>query len=140
MDPLSIAGTVAGLVTLVIEASQTIVTYYKSVKDGPKSVEELTQELALMHSVLKQLDSFLRSQPLKTASFDHLSVLGSALSTCDNSIRSISSKLQTPKHNGIARALATFTWPFTEKETQKRLEALRRCTATFQFSLTVEGW
>ena len=140
MDPLSVAASIAGLVSLTIQVSGTIGSYCKAVKDAPRSVQEINQELLLLLSALKQLDTFLRTQTLKNNSFDPLSILTTALISCHDSIDAISSELPIRKQDGKSHALDKLKWPFSEKEIQKKLEALRRCTSTFQFALTIEGW
>lgn len=140
MDPLSLAASVAGLLSITVQVSGAIITYVKAVKDAPKSVQEISQELALTQVVLEKLDKFLRSQSLKHASFDPLSVLPTAIASCNSTVRDVLDNLQNAKQNGVLRMLEKLSWPFTEKQTQKKLDALRRCTSTFQFSLTVEGW
>ena len=140
MDPLSVAASIAGLVSLTIQVSGTIGSYCKAVKDAPRSVQEINQELLLLLSALKQLDTFLRTQTLKNNSFDPLSILTTALISCHDSIDAISSELPIRKQDGKSHALDMLKWPFSEKEIQKNLEALRRCTSTFQFALTIEGW
>lgn len=140
MDPLSVAASVAGLASFTLELSTAITTYVKAVKDAPKSAQEIIQELTLTQAVLEKLDSFLKSQPLKHASFDPSSVLFVAITSCNDTIRDVYDQLQDAKQNGVLRVLEKLKWPFSEKETQKRLDALRRCVSTFQFSLTVEGW
>ncbi len=117
MDPLSLAASVAGLVTLTAQISSSIITYTKAVKDESKSVNEITQELGLMQSVLKQLEKFLRGQSLKNASFYQSSVLVSAIMLCHVSIQGVSAQLPDPTKNGMARAIEKLKWPFTEKET-----------------------
>ena len=140
MDPLSLAASVAGLVSLVLQVSGTIGAYCKSVKEAPKSVQEISLELLLLVSALQQLEYFLKNQPLKQSAFDQSSLLATALISCRDSIDGIASKLQGPKKDSRFPTLDRLKWPFEENEIQKRLEALRRCTSTFQFSLTVEGW
>ena len=140
MDPLSLASGAAGLASLTLEVSRTITTYVKAVKDAPKSVEEIHQELDLTQAVLEKLDKFLKSQSLKHASFDPSSVLPTAIASGHDIVRDVLDNLHDPKQKGLLRMPDRLRWPFTEKETQKRLNALRRCTSTFQFSLTVEGW
>lgn len=140
MDPLSIAASVAGLVSLTLDASLTVGSYYKAAKDASKTVQEIQQELFLMHSVLQQLDDLLQSQQMKSNAFAQPSVLATAVTSCTQSVGDIYSKLQRPKQDGLSRAKEALKWPFGEKDIQKRLEALRRYTSTFQFSLTVEGW
>lgn len=92
-----------------------------------------------MYDILHQLDGLLRSQQLKTK-IDSNSVLAKAITVCGNSIKKISSKIQTLESDGLARVWEKLKWPFNEKEMQNFLATLRKCAATFQFSLTIEGW
>lgn len=139
MDPLSIAASVAGLIGLTSKVSRIIDSYCKSVKNARKDVQDTAQELASMYDALHQLDGLLRSQQLKTQ-IDSNSVLLNAITLCGNSIRRISSKVQTLEADGLARVWEKLKWPFNEKEMQKILATLRKCAATFQFSLTIQGW
>lgn len=139
MDPLSIAASLAGLVSLTSRVSRTIGSYCKSVKDARKDVQETAQELASMYDVLHQLDGLLRSQQLKTK-IDSNSVLAKAIAVCGNNVERLSSKVQRLELDGLARVWEKLKWPFNEKEMQKILATLRKCAATFQFSLTIEGW
>ena len=140
MDPISATSSVAGLIGLTLEASRTMSSYCKSVKDAHKNVREIAQELVSMYDILYQLDELLRSQQLKTRVFESTSVLASAITICGNSINKISSKVHRLELGGLARVWENLKWPFSEKETQKLLGTLQRCAATFQFSLTIEGW
>ena len=140
MDPLSIAASVAGLVSVTIQVSGTIVSYCNAAKDAPKSVQEINQELLLLLSALQQLDTFLTTQALKNSSFDQSSILATALASCRDAIIAISARLPTPKQDGKTHTLDKLKWPFSEKEIQQKLEALRRCTSIFQFAITIEGW
>ena len=140
MDPFSVAASVAGLVSLTLEMSQTVYHYYKAVKDAPKSIQEIQQELSLLHSTLQQLEDLLRGPYLNESSFAQSSVLTTAVNSCIQTIGEISAKLAPPKSDRLSRTKEALKWPFSEKEVQKRLEALRRYTSTFQFSLNVEGW
>lgn len=140
MDPLSVAASVAGLVSLTLEVSCTIGSYCKSVKNARNDVLEIAQELASMRDVLRQLDELLRSHQLKTEIFDQSSVLSHALTVCVGNIECISSKVQNLNLDGVARVWEKLKWPFSEREMQKTLATLQRCASTFQFALSVEGW
>ena len=140
MDPLSVAANVAGLVSLTLKVSSTIGSYCKSVKSARKDVQEVAQELASMHDVLRQLDELLRSQQLKTKVFESTSVLATAITICRKNVQRISSKVQKLESDRLASIWEKLKWPFSEKEMQKILATLQRCAATFQFSLTIEGW
>ena len=134
------AATVAGLMSLTLQTSHTIGSYCKSFKNARKDIRQIAQELASMQDTLGQLDELLRSQQLKIKYFNQSSVLATALTICSNSIKTISSKVETLEGEGLDRLWEKFKWPFSEKEMQKTLATLRRCAATFQFALTVEGW
>ena len=140
MDPFSVAASVAGLVSLTLELLQTVSHYYKAVKDASKSIQEIQEELSLMHSTLQQLEDLLRGPYMSKSAFAQSSVLTTAVTSCIETIGKISAKLAQPKSGRLSRATEALKWPFSEKEVQKRLEALRRYTSTFQFSLNVEGW
>ena len=139
MDPLSIAASIAGLISLTIQVSESVTSYGKAVKDAPKSIEEMISELYSMLSVLRQLESLFRSQQVKCSSFDHSSVLALAIIRCDENIGKLLSKLRQMESHKLSRAFERLQWPFSEKNLNKILVTIRRYTATFQFALTVEG-
>ena len=140
MDIISVAASVAGLVSLTLQVSGTIGSYCKAVKNARKDIQEVALELTSMYNVLRELDELLRGPQLKSKVFDRSSVIATALNLCGDTIKHIVSKLQTLEMDGLARIWEKLKWPFNEKEMPKILSTLRRCVATFQFSLTIEGW
>lgn len=70
MDPLSLAASVAGLISIILKVSRIVDSYCKSVKAARKDVLEIAQELISMRDVLCQLGEVLRSYLLKTNIFD----------------------------------------------------------------------
>ncbi len=140
MDPLSVTASAAGLASFALQVAQAVTIYVKAAKDAPKTVKEIEQELFLTQTVLERLEKFLASQALSSASFDPSSVLPAAIASCHDVVYDVSDKLQKAQQNGKLLVRERLKWPFSEKETQKRLNALRRCVSTFQFSLTIEGW
>ena len=140
MDPISAAASVAGLASLTLEVSLSLTSYCKAVKNARKDVQEVAQELTSIQDVLGQLNNFLRSHQIKTKLFDRNCLLATALNTCGNSIESISSKLQALEADSSSRLWEKLKWPFNEKEMRRTLATLQRSAATFQLSLTIEGW
>ena len=140
MDPVSMAASVANLVSLTLDVSSTIGSYCKSVKNARKDIQEVAQELASMHNVLHQLDELLRSRQLKIKFFESNSVLATAITICGNNVKCISSKVEKLESGGLASIWEKLKWPFSEKEMKKILATLRRCAAAFQFALTTQGW
>lgn len=142
MDPLSVAASVAGLASLSIELSLLIGRYYISVKNASRDIQDIQSELESLSATLKRVEEVLRSDSIRsnTSLFTSSSVLVSALNACKSKIREMSLILEKPDKGSLSRAWERLKWPFNEKEVRKFLEALRRYTATFQFSLNVEGW
>jgi hypothetical protein len=132
MDPLSVAASVAGLISLCVEVGK----YIADVKDAPKNSKNLQIQLSGLEHILEQLDAFLHGESVKGKSFEKTSVLCQALGTCEDQLVDVSRKLKKINGNILQRTV----FPFREKELAKLIESLRRCTQTFQFSLTIEGW
>lgn len=142
MDPLSVAASAAGLMSLCIGIIDVVGDYYTSAKNARKDIQGLKSELEYLSTVLERLEQVLRSDGLRcnSFSFDTSSVLIAALRSCEKQIGEISLKLQRNKDSNASRILERLKWPFNEKEIQKLIELLRRYILTFQFSLTIEGW
>lgn len=142
MDPLSIAASIAGLVGLSCEISYIVQEYYSSAKNASKDIKNVQNELEALSDVLKRLEYMLRNdREVKAFSaFSSSSVLVTALQACHEQIKEISAKLKSSKHGSDCRIWERLKWPFSEKDVKKMLDAIRRFTLTFQFSLTVDGW
>lgn len=140
MDPVSLSSGIAGLLTLAIQVSSVIADFAIAVKEGPKDIQELHQELLLLGEVLSQLQDFLRSEKVKGRSFDSNSVMQSAISSCKARIERIGNKLRPSAGGKMSRLIDRLKWPFESKEVAEMVTNLRSYTQAFQFSLTIEGW
>ena len=140
MDPLSIAAGVAGLITLTGQLSRSLVAYGKAAKREREDLQLLLTEVSLLQSLLQRLDSFLRSNGVANVTFHHTSALKASLAICEETALDLNERLGKLEAPRLSRAVERLKWPFSEKEVDRVLETLRRCTSTFQFSLTLEGW
>jgi Fungal N-terminal domain of STAND proteins len=140
MDPVSMASGIAGLLTLTIQVASVIAEFTIAVKEGPKNIKELQQELLLLGEILSQLQDFLRSEKVKGRSFDSNSVMQSAISSCKVRIERIGDKLRSSGGGKMSRLVDRLKWPFESKEVAEMVTNLRSYTQAFQFSLTIEGW
>ncbi|KAL2399710.1 Ankyrin-1 [Exophiala dermatitidis] len=139
MDGVSVASGVAGLLTLALQVSETIVVYVNSVKERSKNIQELHNELLLLGEVLSGLRDFLQSESARKSIFATNSVLHRALQDCRSRIERIGDKLKVSNGGKVSRTLEKLMWPFEQKEVMHMVENLRRYTQTFQFALTIEG-
>jgi len=139
MDGVSVASGIAGLITLAITVTGTLTEFVTAIRDKPKNVKELHDELLLLGEVLSQLRDFLAEEEAKGRSFSRNSVLQKAITDCYARIERIGDKLKPTEGGKIARALDRMKWPFEQKDVLQMVENLRRFTHTFQFAVTIEG-
>jgi hypothetical protein len=141
MDGLSIAASVAGVVSLTLEVTQILHNYYSNVESAPKDIENLKREVEALSKVLEQLETFLNRGGVKGNSFDQTaSVLASTIKDCKNTLDNLKKGLTMPIREGIPKVLGRLIWPFRKDQVQKMVDSLTRYNQIFQFSLTIEGW
>lgn len=141
MDPLSIAGSVAGLVGLTIEITKLITAYADSVKNAAEESLQLAQELSALQSTLDELSRFLKSQSAKPSSFSPTSTLVLATSSCYDSLKILQDILgkfmQVSEGKKWYRKLA---WPLKREDHLQAVSTIHRFTQIFHFSLSIDGW
>jgi hypothetical protein len=141
MDGVSVASSIAGLVTLALQVGGTIAIYVNAIKERSKNVKELHDELLLLSEVLSNLRDFINTRQAEGKSFDTVSVLSKAIRDCRQRIERIGDKLKPPPDSGrLARAIDQLRWPFEQREVMQMVENLRRYSQTFQFAFTIEGF
>lgn len=63
MDPLSIAASIAGVATAGVTISIALYDVAHALKSAPKGIVSLAQELSLLSSILRSLQSTIREHP-----------------------------------------------------------------------------
>ena len=141
LDPFTLATGVAGLLSLTIELSKIISAYTQSLNDASREAQELLAELSELSHVLEQLKDFLRSENAKSNSFDGTSVLCSARNACQGKLEYALRKfMKMSEGSKLSQSIKRLKWPLDKQENLDTVNTLHRCTQTFQFSLTIEGW
>jgi len=137
-EPVSLAASIAGLLSLGVQVSQIARDYVNGVRRASNDVEEFLQELGALVKVLRQLDELLKGDRIGKVNFNQTSVLFLAHDACQKELIASRSKLLSRSHgHKIIRALA---WPFVKNEHQQTIAAMHRWVQTFQFALTIDGW
>jgi len=142
MEPLSIAASVAGLLSLTLEVSKTLDTYIGSVKNAPTESLRLAQEVSTLASTLGSLGRFLQAQaPSSPQHFGQTSALVAAASSCHDTLGTLRATLGKflDKAEG-KKWYKRLAWPIKRDEHVRIVDAVRRFTQIFQFSLSIEGW
>ena len=141
-DPVSILGTVVGVVSLAIQATQILTEYCSGVSSFRTDVEELLNSTQQLSIVLKRLEEFLdRNKKLfSTGGVPTHSTLYSANIRCEIRLRALIDHLEIqPQGSKARRALRALQWLFKSQETRRISFELQGYTQTFQFALTIEG-
>lgn len=129
-DPLSIAGTVAGLVTLADMVFVRTFRYVREIKSIDKTMDDLAKVLQHMCGTLHMLEQRLRVIEAQQ-SHQNLRMLPPILEDCNQLLADIDSKLaKYQKHNNanglgkVASGLKKLRWPFDISSTKQLLKQL----------------
>ena len=148
-DPLSIAASIAGLLSLAGPILAEGYTYIASVRDSPNALKQLLCEIGRLEAVLGQIDELTResatntgavvqTQPsrvsdiitpdtIKTAS-DLLKAVQSSIKQCE--------RIPGQSAKNIRRAIV---WPFKEREVKENLDRFKRLIDIFDSELSIES-
>ena len=139
-DPLSVASSVAGLLSLTIQLSQVLYTQIRTVKNAPKAAQELLDELESLRQVLTNLETFLKTQASKGHSFKQTSVLVNAINGCSDKIKVVRHRLdKLVQSQGLAKLVQRGRWYYEQDEHQELITTLHRYLGLFQISLNADG-
>ncbi|KAF8423013.1 hypothetical protein EV426DRAFT_705488 [Tirmania nivea] len=144
---MEVLGATASIVQLVTVAGQVVSEvrrYSKSLKNCPRTAEQLLQQLETMQRVLGDLSTMITPTQMQiqttgvpqrdadTSNLQHL--IGNSVKTCEQSLQEIHDKIQAMETNKPAstnrlkRWTSTFSkrllWPFTEEETKELIASL----------------
>ena len=145
-DPLSTAASVAGLVSIAIQLSQLSFQYVSSVKGSSKAWSSYIQELSALTSVLLKVQ--LASDAADTTGKDLLAMMsGLALGISSSAVLECAAELnqlravmaEKLQKRGIRGRLEMLAWPFSEPDTERRVQALHRFTTLFSSSLVADN-
>ncbi|KAK3387294.1 hypothetical protein B0H63DRAFT_155375 [Podospora didyma] len=104
MDPLSLAASIAGLVTLTASCVKLAKPYLANAKYREKSIKALITELEALLFNLDDLDRLLRSNTQSAPpSFERTSVLRSCTAAYEHQVKSLIARLQPESTNKPSR-------------------------------------
>jgi len=150
-DPLSIAASIAGLLSLAGPILAEGYAYITSVRDSPNALKQLLSEISRLEAVLGQIDEFacesaannstgvqtqgsrqrfsevITPDTVKTAS-DLLKSVHSSIKMCE--------RIPGQSAKNIGRAIV---WPFKEREVKEKLDRFKGLTNTFELALSIES-
>ncbi|KAI6765521.1 hypothetical protein HG530_006591 [Fusarium avenaceum] len=143
MEAVSLAASIAGLVTLADLVFRAAVKYHKSVKDAPKEVKALVDEVkdlsVLLHN-LSLVEYGLATQPDPAAQANTRPPKPLHLQQCQNLLRRLQSGLpDLETGSGLQKLQGRLKWPFSISDTKEMLQAIGRHKQTINIALTAQS-
>ncbi|KAI5813238.1 hypothetical protein BZA77DRAFT_128768 [Pyronema omphalodes] len=148
MDPLSIAASVSGFLSLSIELSKILGAYISAAKSAPKEASDMMTEVSSLCQVLDILVDTLDSDDCEFSVFENDSVLCTIIRECQTLVVGLHKKLSKKTQEGkqgrqsrfrsvdkIMEVMEQFKWPFQKEECQERVQTLHKYVQTLQVLL-----
>ncbi|KAJ8129274.1 hypothetical protein O1611_g4358 [Lasiodiplodia mahajangana] len=125
MDPLSVAGSIAGLVTIADALFRGVYKYYRTASDASHEIEDLVNRLQSLAGVLHSLkilaDALEQDGTQTTIQMTHILNATKLLGEIKERLDKSQSKRSGSKIDAIQQSLK---WPFTKTKTKELSEKL----------------
>ena len=138
-DPLSIAASVAGLLSLAVQTSQLITSVVSEVKGRQAGLVSIGQEVTSFYLVLHDLDSQLSrsSNVAATANYRNTEGLNTLMTGCKRTLQSIQDLLSQIRDGYTKGGLSKVQAQFTYSSKMKSLEGLRGLLDKYKATLSI---
>lgn len=138
-DPLSVAGSIAGLISIGDFVFRKLYHYAKTVKGAEKEIKGLKDEVAALTGVLHNLRLVARDLEAddkfdQTIRIEHVN---SCLATL-HKINSALSEFQFRKDQTLRNAVHRLKWPFASADTKDLCKEVRRHRETLSLALSAD--
>ena len=145
-DPLSIAASIVGLLSLAAPILAEGYAYIASVRDSPEALKQLLAEISRLQDVLSQIDELagegatntsavVQTESLRQRVFEAITL--DTIKTASDLLNSMRSSIKLcgriPGKN-IGRAIM---WPLKEPEVKENLDRFKRLINTFELALSI---
>ena len=131
-DPLSVAGSVVGLISLGITVTQSLVDFYTTLRDQESNVAHATGKLNRLLGILQALRGQLTNREFRADERDLLDNIERSIHACDEYIRELQTENEKFKDHSTARRLA---YPFRQGTLQKLAEDIDETASHLSLAL-----
>ncbi|KAK5629396.1 hypothetical protein RRF57_005111 [Xylaria bambusicola] len=150
MDPLSISGSVAGVVSIAGVAFARVATYLKDVKDAPKEAERLLEEMKQFSVLLHHLSLVAReleiaSKAGEEALQDSPNLQLHHLHNCQTVLNRVEIGLQRARDDlksssTLTKFRSRLKWPFSLDDTKEMIQTIQRHKQTINVALSASSY
>ena len=147
MDPMSLAASVAGLLSLAVQIGNLSVQYFSSARGAKKAISDLFMEVTKLQELLSDIrKKLVLDADFVAASADKaLAVLsrfveGDLMRSCEADLLSIRDRLASKvgSEKGFSKVKNILTWPFSEETTQQEIAKLHRYQSYLQSAINID--
>jgi len=148
-DPLPIAASIAGLMSLAGPILVEGYTYIVSVRDSPNALKQLLCQIGRLNAVLGQIDELARESATHTSTAVQTQrsrvsdvITPDTIKTASDLLKSVQSSIKQCERipgqstKNIGRAIV---WPFKEREVKENLGRFKRLVNIFVSALSAES-
>ena len=137
-DPLSIAGSIAGLISLGIQVTQSLVDFYTSYKHQDSKLGGTIEKLDSLLIILESLEKALSNRQFQDDERSLIKNIETSIKNCDEPIHDLQAECQKINRftsNGIKAVIKVAghraVYPFWQSTLQKLDKTLVKYGATF---------
>ena len=143
-DPLSIAGSVAGVVSLGIQVTQSLIEFYKSYRYQDSELAGIIRKLESLAETLQHLENALSGRTFQVDERSLVKSIEKSITDCDELIQELQDECQKfskTSSSGITAAARVVgrraTYPFRQSTLQKLDEDIGEIRANLCIALDV---
>ena len=143
-DPLSVAASVAGLISLGITVSQSLVDFYNSYKDLDSDLNSTVKRLESLLKIFTYLGETVSNRKFQADEQDLVKTIDASISECDNLIHELQDeceKLRKTSSGGVKAAIKLAgrraTYPFRKSTLEKIVEDIDEIDANLSSAMGV---
>ena len=143
-DPLSIAASVAGLISLGVTVSQSLVDFYALYKDLDSDLNGTMKRLESLLDIFRYLEETISSRKFQTGEQDLVNNIEASISECDNLIHELQAECERFSKTSSDSVKAAIriagrraTYPFRRSTLQKVDEDIDEIRANLSSALEV---
>ncbi len=143
-DPLSVAGSAAGLISLGVQVTESLVDFYNAYKDLDSDLVVITRKLECLLKIFYSLEKAIADRNFQEDERDLIRNIETSIRTCDELIQELQDeckKLSKTPSNGVGAAFRIAgrraAYPFRKSTLQKLDEDIDGIRTSLSFALEV---
>ncbi len=143
-DPLSVAGSAVGLISLGIRVTESLVDFYKSYKDLDSDIFGMTRKLECLLEIFYCLEKAISDRNFREDERGLIKNIETSIKACDDLVQELQDeckKLSKNSSNGVRAAITTAgrraAYPFRRSTLQKLDEDIDEINTKLSFALGV---